>query len=97
MVTKGKNIATFLELFFSEIKKPRALICGMYRLFVDFYQVCMPLGSKLAPHLWGHKLKHRNNEGKVQNSPFLKLEGLEFGIWYLASPCEPVASFSLFI
>ena len=41
----------------------------------------MPLGSKLVLP-GGHKLEHRNKEGKLQISSSLKLEGVSFDIWY---------------
>ena len=43
----------------------------------------------------GHKLEHRNKEGKVQFSSSLKLAGLVFDIWYVASPCGPLPNFHM--
>ena len=54
------------KFFFSETVWHKDLIFGMWRLFVDLYQVCrkMPLGSKLAPprgsQVWNIGTKNEN-------------------------------------
>ena len=68
-----------LKFFFSETRKCTALIFGMKHLLVDLYQD----GSYDAPGVktglaWGvTSSKHRNKDGKLQNSSFLKLESAE--------------------
>ena len=68
-----------LKLFFSETRKCRALIFGMKHLLVDLYQDCSydapEVKTGLAPGVTISK--HRNKDGKLQNSSFLKLEGAE--------------------
>ena len=72
-----------LKFFFSETKKCRVLIFGMKHLLVDLYQDCSydapGVKTGLAPGVTSSK--HRNKDGKLQNSSFLKLEGVE--VWYL--------------
>ena len=67
------------KFFFSETRKCRALIFGMKHLLVDLYQDCSydapGVKTGLAPGVTSSK--HRNKDGKVQNSSFLKLEGAE--------------------
>ena len=62
-----------------ETIKCRALIFGMKHLLVDLYQDCSydapGVRTGLAPGVT--ILKHRNKDGKLQNSSFLKLEGAE--------------------
>ena len=68
-----------LKFFFSETRKYRALIFHMKHLLVDLYQDCSydapGVKTGLAPGV--RILKHRNKDGKLQNSSFLKLEGAE--------------------
>ena len=72
-----------LKFFFSETRKCRALIFGMKHLLVDLYQDCSydapGVKTGLAPGVTISK--HRNKDGKLQNSSFLKLDGAE--VWYL--------------
>ena len=72
------NIGTKKENF-SENRKCRALIFGMKHLLVDLYQDCSydapGVKTGLAPGVTSSK--HRNKDGKLQNSCFLKLEGAE--------------------
>ena len=79
-----RNIGTkkeTLKFFFSETRKCRALIFGMMYLLVDVYQDCSydapGVKTGLAPGVTSSK--HRNKDGKLQNSSFLKLEGAEVG------------------
>ena len=81
-VSQVRNIGTKkenLKFFFSETRKCRALIFGMKHLLVDFYQDCSydapGVKTGLAPGVTISK--HRNRDGKLQNSFFLKLEGAE--------------------
>ena len=75
---KNKEEKT-LKFFFSETRKCRALIFGMKHLLVDLYQDCSydapGVKTGLAPGVT--ILKHRNKDGKLHNSSFLKLEGAE--------------------
>ena len=68
-----------LKVFFSETRKSRFLIFGMKHLLVDLYQDCSydapGVKTGLAPGVISSK--HRNKDGKLQNSSFLKLEGAE--------------------
>ena len=68
-----------LKFFFSEIRKFRALIFSMKHLLVELYQDCSydapGVKTGLAPGVT--ILKHRNKDGKLKNSSFLKLEGAE--------------------
>ena len=68
-----------LKFFFSETRKCRALIFGMKHLLVDLYQDCSydapVVKTGLTPGVTISK--HRNKDGKLQNSAFLKLEGAE--------------------
>ena len=68
-----------LKFFFSETRKCRALIFGMKHLLVDLYQDISydapGVKTGLAPGVTISK--HRNKDGKLQNSSFLKLEGAE--------------------
>ena len=77
-----RNIGTrrkTLNFFFSETRKCRALIFGMKHLLVDLYQDCSydapGVKTGLAPGVTISK--HRNKDGKLQNSSFLSLEGAE--------------------
>ena len=76
-----RNIGTKKENFkiFSETRKGRALIFGMKHLLVDLYQDCSydapGVKTGLAPGVTSSE--HRNKDGKLQNSSFLKLEGAE--------------------
>ena len=77
-----------LKFFFSETRKCRALIFGMKHLLVDLYQDCSydapGVKTGLAPGVTSSK--HRNKDGKLQNSSFLKLKkcrALIFGMWHL--------------
>ena len=77
-----RNVGTKKEnfkIFFSETRKCRALIFGMKHLLVDLYQDCSydapGFKTGLAPGVTSSK--HRNKDGKLQNSFFLKLEGAE--------------------
>ena len=73
--TKKEN----LKFFFSETRKCRALTFGMKHLLVDLYQDCLydasGVKTGLAPGVTSSE--HRNKDGKLQNSSFLKLEGAE--------------------
>ena len=68
-----------LKFFFSETRRHRALIFGMKHFLVDLYQDCSydapGVKTGLAPGVTISK--HRNKDGKLQNSSFLKLEGAE--------------------
>ena len=68
-----------LKFFFSEARKCRALIFGMMHLLVDVYQDfsydAPGVKTGLAPGVTSSK--HRNKDGKLQKSSFLKLEGAE--------------------
>ena len=68
-----------LKFFFSETRKCRALIFGMKHLLVDMYQDCSydapGVKTGLAPGVTSSK--HRNKDGKLQNSSSLKLESAE--------------------
>ena len=68
-----------LKFFFSETRKCRALIFGMKHLLVDLYQDCSydAPGVRTGLALGVTSSKHRNKDGKLQNSSFLKLEGAE--------------------
>ena len=68
-----------LELFFSETRWCRALIFGTKHLLLDFYQHCSYDAPrvKTGPAPGVTSSKHRNKDGKLQNSFFLKLEGAE--------------------
>ena len=68
-----------LKFFFSETRKCRALIFGMKHLLVDLYQDCSydAPGIKTGLATGVTISKHRNKDGKLQNSSFLKLEGAE--------------------
>ena len=68
-----------LKFFFSETRKCRALIYGMMHLRVDVYQDFSydAPGVKTGLALGVTSSKHRNKDGKLQNSSFLKLEGAE--------------------
>ena len=68
-----------LKFFFSETRKCRALIFGMKHLLVDLYQDCSydAPGVRTGLALRVTSSKHRNKDGKLQNSSFLKLEGAE--------------------
>ena len=68
-----------LKFFFSETRKCRALIFGMKHLLVDLYQDCSydAPGDKTGLARGVTSSKHRNKDGKLQNSSFLKLEGAE--------------------
>ena len=77
-----QNIGTrrkTLKFFFSETRKCRALIFGMKHLLVDLYQDCSydapGVKTGLTPGVTISK--HRNKDGKLKNSAFLKLEGAE--------------------
>ena len=80
-VTSSKQEQTrkTLKFFFSETGKCRALIFGMKHFLVDSYQDCSydAPGVKigLAPGVTSSK--HRNKDGKLQNSSSLKLESAE--------------------
>ena len=79
MATKRKIIAKSLKIFFSETRRHTALIFGMYHLLVDLYQDCsydVPR-VKTGPAPGVTSSKHRNKEGKLQNSSSLKLESAE--------------------
>ena len=67
------------KFFFSETRKCRALIFGMKHLLVDLYQDCSndAPGVKTCLARGVTSSKHRNKDGKLQNSSFLKLEGAE--------------------
>ena len=64
----------------------------MKHLLMDLYQDCSydapGVKTGLAPGVTSSK--HRKKDGKLQNSSFLKLEGVEFDIWYVASPSGPL-------
>ena len=64
----------------------------MKHLLVDLYQDCSydAPGVETGLALGVTISKHRNKDGKLQNSSFLKLEGAEFDIWYVASPSGPL-------
>ena len=68
-----------LKFFFSETGKCRALIFGMKHLLVDLYQDCSydAPGVKTGLARGVTSSEHRNKDGKLQNSSFLKLEGAE--------------------
>ena len=78
MATKMKKIAKSLKIF-SETRRHRALIFGMKHLLVDLYQDCSydapGVRTGLAPGVTSSK--HRNKDGKLQNSSSLKLESAE--------------------
>ena len=79
MATKMKKNAKSLKIFFSETRRHRALIFGMQHLLVDLYKDCSYDAPKvktgLAPGVTSSK--HRNKQGKLQNSSSLKLESAE--------------------
>ena len=68
-----------LKFFFSETRKCRALIFGMKHLLVDMYLDCTydapAVKTGLAPGVTSSK--HRNKDGKLQNSSSLKIESAE--------------------
>ena len=70
-VSQVRNKGT-LKFFFSETRKCRALIFGIKHL-LDLYQDCSydapGVKTCLAPGVTS--LKHRNKDGKLQNSSFL--------------------------
>ena len=68
-----------LKFFFSETRKCRALIFGMKHLLVDLYQDFSYDAPGVQTGLaWGvTSSKHRNKDGKLQNSSYMKLEGAE--------------------
>ena len=81
MATKRKKkIAKSLKIFFSGTRSHRALIFGMKHLLVDIYDTC---GVKTGPGGGGGggggvtSSKHRNKEGKLENSSSLKVDGAE--------------------
>ena len=78
-ILKQEQRRKTLEFFFSETRECRALIFGMKHLLVDLYQDCSydapGVKTGLAPGV--KSSKHRNKDGKFQNSSFLKLEGAE--------------------
>ena len=67
MATKRKEIGKSLKIFFSETRRHRALIFGMYHLLVDLCQDCSydAPGVKTGPASGVTSLKHRNKEGKL--------------------------------
>ena len=76
---KREQRRKILKFFLSETRKCRALIYGMKHLLVDLYKHCSydapGVKTGLAPGVTGSK--HRNKDGKLQNSSFLKLEGAQ--------------------
>ena len=68
-----------LKFFFSQTRKCRALIFGMKHFLMDLYQNCSYDAPwvKAGPAPEVTSSKHRNKDGKLQNSSFLKLEGAE--------------------
>ena len=79
MAAKRQKIAKSLKILFSEARRPRALIFGMWHLLVDHYEECscnVP-GVKTGPSPGVTSLKHRNKEGQLQKSSSLELEGAE--------------------
>ena len=68
-----------LKFFFSETRKCKALIFGMKHLLVDLYQDCSydAPGIKTGPAQGVTSSKHRNKQGKLQNSSSLKLESAD--------------------
>ena len=59
---------------------------------MDLYQDCSydAPGVKTGLTPGDTILKHRNKDEKHQNSSFLKLEGAELDISYVASPSRPL-------
>ena len=60
-------MAKSLKIFFSETRKPRALIFNMYHLLVGLYQECSYdiRGVKTGPAPGVTSFKHSNKEGKL--------------------------------
>ena len=67
MATKKKKKKPISLKIFSETKRRRALIFGMYHLLMDLYQVCSNYVPrvKTGPTPWDNKFEHRNKEGKL--------------------------------
>ena len=63
---KGKKMKS-LKIFFSETRRRRALIFGMWHLLVDLYQVYSndAPGVKTGPAPGVTSLKHSNKQGKL--------------------------------
>ena len=77
-----QNIGTKTENFkilLSETIRCRGLIFGMLHLLVDLYKDCSYDAPKVktGPAPGVTSSKHRNKEGKLQNSSSLKLENAE--------------------
>ena len=77
-----QNIGTKMENFkilLSETRRCRGLIFGMWHLLVDLYKNCSCDAPKVktGPAAGVTSSKHRNKQGKLQNSSSLKLESTE--------------------
>ena len=67
------------KILLSETRRCRGLIFGMWHLLVDLYKNCSCDTPKVktGPAVGVASSKHRNKQGKLQNSSSLKLESTE--------------------